>query len=146
MSNTRPPLGVLCPPHPDSPLSCSIFSQPTLTPPSHPRPNVFSAVNLSQADALLLLRPENIFLPFHSLPQMVDLHFYVSLPQTVGDDSPFHFSVLGSQCGIWHTGHKPAPGNAVCELDMPCPGLRPHLCRPHFLSCGVGTAAVLGQG
>lgn len=43
---------------------------------------------------------------------MVDLHFYVSLLQTVGEDSPFHSCVLGSQCTIWHTRHKQALGKA----------------------------------
>lgn len=125
---------------PDLPTSPSIFSQPTPIPPS--RPNVFSALNLSQTDALLLLRPENIFLPFHSLPQMVDLHFYVSLPQTVGEDSPFHSCVLGSQCSIWHTNHKQALGevepHSVEGLPRVCPGkcLQPLQTSLPLLGCG----------
>lgn len=101
-------MGVLFP----VPRLANIFTQPTPIPPSNPRPHVCSTLHLSQTDALLLLRPENIFLPFHSLPQMVDLHFYVSLLQTVGEDGPFHSCVLGSQCSIWHTSYKQALGKA----------------------------------
>lgn len=109
-------------------------------------PNIFSTANHSQTDASSCCDLRIFLLPFHSLPQMVDLHFYVSLPQTVGEDSPSQFCVLGSQSGSGILAHKPRArlGNAMKSRDAE--PWSAHLGEPRCFSCGVGTRAVLGQG